>query len=59
MEAQNRQWASAGGTVGIPSVWQLRGIPSLEIDLQSREAVSLGCGYILLHQISHMDYTPK
>jgi len=40
MEAQDRQRASAGAPVGTPSVCQLHSCSSLEIDLQTREAVS-------------------
>jgi len=41
IEAQDRQRALAGASVGAPSVCQLPGGPSLKIDLQTREAVSV------------------
>jgi len=41
IEAQDIQRALAGSPVGAPSVWQLPGGPSLKIDLQTREAVSV------------------
>jgi hypothetical protein len=40
-EAQDRQRALAGAPVGAPSVCQLPGGPSLKIDPQTREAVSV------------------
>jgi len=39
--AHDRQWALAGAPVGTPSVCQLPGGPSLTINLQTREAVSV------------------
>jgi len=41
IEAQHRQWVLAGAPVGTPSVCQLPGVPSLKIDPQTREAVSI------------------
>jgi len=41
IEAQDRQRALAGAPVGTPSVRQLPGGPSLKIDQQTREAVSV------------------
>jgi len=41
VEAQDRQRALAGAPVGTPSVCQLPGGPSLKIDPQTREAVSV------------------
>jgi len=41
IEAQDRQWALAGAPVGTPSVCQLPGGPSLKIDPQTREALSV------------------
>jgi hypothetical protein len=41
IEAQDRQRALAGAPVGAPSVCQLPGGPSLKIDPQTREAVSV------------------
>ena len=45
IEAQNRQWAFVGAPIGIPSVCQLPSGPSLEINLQTREAVSIYSGF--------------
>jgi hypothetical protein len=50
IEAQDRQRALAGAPEGTPSVWQLPGGPSLEIDLQTPEAVSLEFSFMLLYQ---------
>jgi len=50
IEAQDRQRALAGAPVGTPSVCQLPGGPSLIIDLQTREAVSLEFCLMLLYQ---------
>jgi len=41
IEAQDRQWALAGASVGTPSVCQLPGGPSLKSHPQTREAVSV------------------
>ena len=41
IEAQDRQQAIAGAHVGTPSVCQLPGGPSLDIDLHTRETVSV------------------
>ena len=41
IEAQDRQRALAGAPVGTPSVCQLPSGPSLQLDLQTREAVSV------------------
>jgi len=41
IEAQDHQQALAGTPVGTPSVCQLPSGPSLEIDLQTRDAVSV------------------
>ena len=41
IEAQDRQPALAGAPVGAPSMYQLPGGPSLKIDPQTREAVSV------------------
>jgi len=35
IEAQDRQWGSAGGPVGTPSLCALPGGPSLKIDPQT------------------------
>jgi len=59
IEAQDRQQALAGAPVGMPSVCQLPGSLFLKIDLQTREAVSLGFCSMLLYQISYIDYAPK
>jgi hypothetical protein len=45
IEAQDCQRASAGAPVGIPSVCQLPSGPSLKIDPQTREAVSVNSGF--------------
>jgi len=50
IESQDRQRALAGAPVGTPSVCQLPGGPSLKIDLQTREAVSLELCLMLLYQ---------
>ena len=47
--AQDHQWALAGAPVGTPSVCQLPGGPSLTIDPQTREAVSLEFSLMLLY----------
>jgi len=50
IEAQDCQRALAGAPVGTPSVCQLPGGPSLKIDPQTREAVSLEFCLMLLYQ---------
>jgi len=50
IEAQDCQWALAGAPVGTPSVFQLPSGPSLKIDPQTQEAVSLDFWLMLLHQ---------
>jgi hypothetical protein len=50
IEAQDRQRALAGAPVGTPSLCQLPGGPSLKIDPQRREAVSLEFCLMLLYQ---------
>jgi len=50
IEAQDRQRALAGAPVGTPSVRQLPGGPSLKIDPQTREAVSLAFCLMLLYR---------
>jgi len=45
IEAQDRQRALAGAPVGTPSVCQLPGGPSLKIDPQTRQAVSVYSGF--------------
>ena len=50
LEAQDRQRALAGAPVGTPSVCQLPGGPSLKIDLQTQETVSLEFCLMLLYQ---------
>jgi len=59
IEAQDCQRALAGAPVGTPSVCQLPGGPSLKIDPQTREAVSLQFCSMLLYQMSDIDYAPK
>jgi hypothetical protein len=51
IEPQDRQRALAGTPVGAPSVCQLPGCPSLTIDPQTREAVSV---YSVFCSIGHM-----
>jgi hypothetical protein len=50
IEAQDRQWALADASVGTQSVCQLPSGPSLKIDLQTQEAVSLERCLMLLYQ---------
>jgi hypothetical protein len=50
IEAKDRQWALAGAPVGTPSVCQLPSGPSLKIDPQTQEAVSLEFCSMLLYQ---------
>jgi len=50
IEAQHRQRALAGAPVGTPSVCQLPGGPSFEIDPQTGEAVSVQLCLMLLYQ---------
>jgi hypothetical protein len=59
IEAQDCQWALAGAPAGTPSVCQLPGGPSLKIDQQTQEAVSLKFCLMHLNYISDIDYTPK
>jgi hypothetical protein len=59
IEAQDRLWALAGASVDTPSVCQLPGGPSLKLDPQPRETVSLKFGLMLLYQISDIDYAQK
>ena len=59
IEAQDCQGALAVAPVGTPSVCQLPSGPSLKIDVQTPEAVSLGFCSMLLCQISDIDYTPN
>jgi len=58
IEAQDRQQALAGAPAGTPSVCQLPSGPSLKIDPQTREAVSLGFCLMLLYQIYYIHYAP-
>jgi len=56
IEAQDRQWALAGAPVGTPTVCQLPCGPSLKIDLQTQEAVtvySVFCSSFELLMILH------
>jgi len=57
IEAQDRQLALAGAPAGKPLVYQLPSSRSLKIDLQTREAVSLGFCFMLFYQIYDIDYT--
>ena len=52
IEAQDRQWALAGAHVGTPSVCQLPCSPSLKIDPQTQEAVSVYS--VFCSSIGHM-----
>jgi hypothetical protein len=56
IEAQDHQRALAGAPVGAPSVCQLPGGPSLKIDPQTREAVSVYsvfCSIGLMMMLNH------
>jgi len=59
IDAQDHQQALAGAPGGTPSVCQFPSSPSLKIDLQTQEAVSIGFCLMLVYQISDIDYTPK
>lgn len=59
IDAQDSQQALARTPVGIPSVRQLPGSPSLKLDLQTRESVTLGFHLALLNQVSDIDCTPN
>ena len=50
IEALDHQRARAGAPVGTPSVCQLPGGPSLKMDPQTREDVSLEFRLMLLYQ---------
>jgi len=56
IKAQHCQPAWPGASEGTPSVCQLPGGPSLKMDPQTRETVSLGVCLLLLYQISDIDY---
>jgi len=57
--AYDHQRALPGATVGTPSVCQLPCGPSLKIDSQTPEAVSVGFASMLLYQICDINYAPK
>jgi len=59
IEAQDHQRALAGAPVSTPSVCQLPSSPSLKIDPQTPEAVSLEFLSMLFYQIYDVDYAPK
>jgi len=68
IEAPDRRQALAGTHAGARSVCQLPSGPSLEIDPQTRQALSPGFCFMLVSQISNMllywhiyniDYSPK
>jgi len=59
IEAQNHQWAVAGAPAGTQSLCQLPCGPSLKIDPQKQEAISLGFCLMLFYQIYEIDYTPN
>jgi len=52
IEAEDRQRPLAGAPVGAPSVYQLPGGPSVKIDLQTGEAVSVNS--VFCSSIGHM-----
>jgi len=57
--AQDWQQDLTGASVGAPSVSQLPGCPSPNIDLQTWEAVSFEFCSILLYQTYDIDYAIK
>jgi len=59
IEPQDHQRALAGTPVGTPSVCQLPGRASVEIDLQPWESVSPEFCAMLLNHSSDIDYVPK
>jgi hypothetical protein len=59
IEDQDHQRPLAGAPGGTPSVCQLPGGPSLKIDLQTREAVSLEFCSMLLSQTCRYWLPPK
>jgi hypothetical protein len=59
IQAQDCQQASTGAPVGSPSVCQLPGRPSLNLDPQTQQAGSLKFCLMPLYQISDIDYAPK
>jgi len=59
IEDKDCQRALAGAPAGTLSVCQLPSGPSLIIDPQTREAVSVGLSLMLLYQIYDIDYMPN
>jgi len=59
IDAQEGQWALAGASAGTPSVCQLPSGPSLTINLQTQQAVSVGFYLMLLYLICNIDYAPN
>jgi len=59
IEPQDHWRALAGAPVGTPSVCQMCGGPSIKIDPQTREAISLGFCSMPLYQLYNIDYAPK
>jgi len=57
--AQNRLWALAGAPAGTPSVCQLPSVPSLKINPQKQDVVSLGFCLMLFYHIYDINYTPN
>ena len=56
ISAQDRQRALAGAPAATPSLCQLPSGPSLKIDPQTLESVSLRFCLMLLYQIYDIDY---
>jgi hypothetical protein len=59
IEAQDHQRVLAGTSVGMLSVCQMPGGPSLKRDPQTREAVSHKVCLMFHYQISDIDYVPE
>ena len=59
IDAQDRQQALAESLAGTPSGGNVPCGPSLKIDLQTQEALSLELCLMLLYQIDDIDYAPK
>jgi hypothetical protein len=56
IEAQDCQQALEGAAIGMPSVCQFPGGPSMKIELHTSDTVSLGFCFMLLYQILNIDY---
>jgi hypothetical protein len=59
IEAPNRQWALPGAPAGTPSVYQIPSSPSLPIDSEIQEAVSLQFCSMVFFQIYNIYYAPN